>query len=137
MTSRARYLAKLIDSDGDITTEALDNVAEVAGDIDEVGQVSAVSESSAEFVLDSISVSTIKAVTFQVAAFSNTEYQFTTISAVLNNLNNDCDYTEYGTMQSSELAIFDMRVANGNIELLAEPITSGISFKLSKIAVDN
>lgn len=137
MTSRSRLLARLIDADGDVRAEALDNVSVVSGDVDEVVQSTANSTSTSAFVIDSIATNEIKAVTFQVAAFSNTEYQFTTLTAVVNALNSDCDYTEYGTMESSELATYSVQVANSNLELLAGPVSSGITFKISRISIDN
>lgn len=136
MASRSRKLARLLDADGDVISSALDNVTSVA-DVDEVVQSSANSTSASSFTIDTISTSTIKAVTFNVAAFSNTEYQFTTVTAVLNTLNNDCDYTEFGTMKSSELATYDLRIVGGNLELIADPTSSGITFKISRIAVEN
>lgn len=136
MASRSRKLARLLDADGDVISSALDNVTSVA-DVDEVVQSSANSTSASSFTIDTISTSTIKAVTFNVAAFSNTEYQFTTVTAVLNILNNDCDYTEFGTMKSSELATYDLRIVGGNLELIADPTSSGITFKISRIAVEN
>lgn len=136
MTSRSRLLAKLIDADGDVVSSALDNV-EVVNDVDEVVQSTASSTSTSAFVIDSISTSNIKAVTFQVAAFFNDEYQFTTISAVLNGINNDVYYNEYGTMESSELATYTVRVLNGNVELLADPMTSDINFRIARISIEN
>lgn len=133
MTSRSRLLAKLIDSSGDVRSEALDNVSID----DEVVQVAISSDSTSAFVADSILASSIKAVTFQVAAFTGSDYQFTTVSAVMNNLNNDCDYTEYGTMESSELATYNVQVIGEYMELIANPVSAGISFKLTRIAVEN
>ena len=135
MTSRSRLLARLIDATGDVRADALDNVS--VADVDEVVQSTANSTSASAFVIDSIDANTIRATTFQVVAFSNTDYQYTTVSAVLNSLNNDCEYTEYGTMESSELATYSIRVLDGNMELIADPIQSGITFKISRISIDN
>lgn len=137
MTSRSRLLARLIDADGDVRVDALDNVSIVSGDVDEVVQSTANSASTSAFVIDSVPTSEVKAVTFRVAAFSSSDYQYTTINAVLNHLNNDCDYNEFGTIESSELSTYEVRVSNNTIELLADPIDSGITYKISRIAIDN
>jgi hypothetical protein len=135
MASRSRLIARLIDADGDVVADALDNV-EIADSIDEVVQINATSNSSGSFLVDSVSVSEIRAVTFQVTAFSSTDYQFTTISAVLNNINNDCEYNEFGTMESSELSTYEVQVDGDKLKLIANPISSGIEFNVSRISVD-
>ena len=134
MASRSRLLAKLLDSGGDVKSDALDNV-EVSDAVDEVVQVTATANTNGSFLVDSVSISEIKAVTFQVTAFSNDDYQFTTISAVINNLNNDCEYNEFGIMESNEIATYEVRVNDGSLELLADS-TSGVKFNVSRISVD-
>ena len=134
MASRSRLLAKLLDSGGDVKSDALDNV-EVSDAVDEVVQVTATANTNDLFLVDSVSITEIKAVTFQVTAFSNTDYQFTTISAVMNNLNTDCEYNEFGIMESNEIATYEVRVNGGSLELLADS-TSGVKFNVSRISVD-
>ena len=136
MASRSRQLAKLLDAGGDVKSEALDNVA-ISDAVDEVVQVTTSSNTSSSFVVDSISVNEIKAVTFSVTAFSNSDYQFTTISVVIIDSGSDCVYNEYGTMQSTELSTFDVRIVENYLELVADPVSSGINFNISRISVDS
>ena len=136
MASRSRKIATLLDADGDVVASALDNVETVA-DVDEVVQSSANSISTSALVIDSTSATNVRAVTFRVTAFLDNEYQFTTINAVVNSLNNDCDYCEFGTIQSSELSTYQARIYNGDLQLLADPISSGIEYNIARISIEN
>lgn len=138
MASRGRQLAKLLDGGGDVVSDALDNVTAVAA-ADEVVQTNTSSDDLSSFVVDSVSVNEAKAVTFTVAAFStsNSAYQFTTLSAI--NYAGNVAYNEYGTMESLELATYEVRFtsATGLIELVATPKVSGVSFSISRISVES
>lgn len=134
MGSRSRNLAKLLDAGGDVKSGALDNVEHVAAP-DEVVQSSATSSSTTSFVIDSVSVSGIRAATFGVAASFNDNYHFTTIASALNSQGDDCDYTEFGTLGNSELATYSVEVISGNLRLIATPVSANVQFKTSRVVV--
>jgi len=86
-------------------------------------------------VIDTISASSVSAITFYISAEKNNDRHFTIISAVQKS-SDDCDYTEFGTLiTNTPLADFTVRINSGDFELLADPTANNIDFKVTRIVV--
>ena len=87
--------------------------------------------------IDSVSSSTVAAVTYHVVASYNGAYQYSTIAAVKNN-EGGMDYNEYGVLETNDsaLAAYSVVINNGNITLYADPINSSTKFRSTRIVVE-
>lgn len=86
--------------------------------------------------IDTISANSVSAVTYHVNASKGNDNHFTILSAVKNS-SGSIDYTEYGTLiTSNALAEFSVELNNSNIELYADPTTTSVTFNSTRIVVE-
>ena len=92
---------------------------------------------SANSDIDTVSSTTVAAVTYHVVASYNGAYQYSTIAAVKNS-QGGMDYNEYAVLEANNntLATYSVDINNGNITLYADPTNSNTNFRSTRIIVE-
>ena len=121
--SRNRLVAEILSTGIDVTDELVDRFeVTVAG--------------SSNTAIDTITDTTVVAVTYNIVAEKLGSYNYTTVAAVKNS-SGSMDYTEYGTIQNGDLlSEYSVELSGGNIILYADPTTTGVEFKSTRTVVE-
>lgn len=101
-----------------------------------VEQKTVQAENDSITTVDTVPTSAASAVTFYVNSFKDNDYHFAIVTAVLSSPT-DCEYTEFGTIiTNSALAEYSVDINSSNFRLRANPATTGVTFKVTRIVVE-
>ena len=122
--SRNRLVAEILSTGIDVTDELVDRFeVTVAG--------------SSNTAIDTITDTTVVAVTYNIVAEKLGSYNYTTVAAVKNS-SGSMDYTEYGTIQNGDLlSEYSVELSGGSIVLYADPTTTGVDFQSTRTVVED
>jgi hypothetical protein len=91
--------------------------------------------SNTKTTLDTVSLNDATAITYYCALTKGNDSHFTIISAIEKG-NNDCDYTEYGTIITNDsLADFEVGINNGEFTLYVTPSEANVDIRITRIIV--